>query len=239
MQYNIKVPPIFATMMRELLITADGSHTLQLPDAEITYHSRFGAIQESEHVYIGAGLQPFVGNTDPIRVFEVGFGTGLNAFLAYLEAREAKVKVEYEAVEAFPLQKEEYKQLNYAHVLRKRELAESFQMMHQAPWNRNIKIGQLFSLTKHETKLESFSTDKKFHVVFFDAFAPSAQPELWTDEIMQQMFDLLLPNGILTTYCSKGEVRRSLERAGFLIEKLPGPRGKREMMRAHKYQDAE
>lgn len=221
-------------MRREIQVTADGSHTIQVDGSEVTYHSKFGAIQESEHVYIGAGLQPFIGKADPIRVFEMGFGTGLNAFLAYLEARQEKVKIEYEAVEAFPLEREEYRQLNYAHVLRKRELSESFQMIHQAPWNKTIRIGTLFTLVKHQARIEEFDTDKKFHVIFYDAFAPSAQPELWTEELFAKMYDMLLPDGILTTYCSKGDVRRTLEAVGFDIEKLPGPRGKREMVRAFK-----
>ncbi|MCU0395026.1 MAG: tRNA (5-methylaminomethyl-2-thiouridine)(34)-methyltransferase MnmD [Chitinophagaceae bacterium] len=221
-------------MRREIQVTADGSHTLQVAGSEVTYHSKFGAIQESEHVYIGAGLQPFIGKADPIRVFEMGFGTGLNAFLAYLEARQEKVKIEYEAVEAFPLQREEYRELNYAHVLRKRELSESFQMIHQAPWNKTIRIGTLFTLVKHHTPIEEFETEKKFHVIFYDAFAPSAQPELWTEDLFAKMYDMLLPDGILTTYCSKGDVRRTLEAVGFDIEKLPGPRGKREMVRAFK-----
>lgn len=228
---------IFAPMMRELQVTRDGSHTLQLTNSEVTYHSRYGALQESEHVYIGAGLQPFMGKQEPVRIFEMGFGTGLNAFLAYLEAREAKVKIEYEAVEAFPLVKEEYKHLNYAQVMGKRELSEAFQMLHQTPWNRTIRIGSWFSLVKHQTNLLEFASTKKFHVVFYDAFAPTAQPELWTTEVFANMYDLLLPNGILTTYCSKGEVRRNLEAVGFSIEKLPGAYGKREMLRAHKALD--
>jgi tRNA U34 5-methylaminomethyl-2-thiouridine-forming methyltransferase MnmC len=225
---------IFAPMMRELQVTEDGSHTLQLVDSPVTYHSRFGAIQESEHVYIGAGLQPFIGKEEPIRIFEVGFGTGLNAFLSYLEAKQEKVRVDYEAVEPFPLTRDEYKHLNYAQVLRKRELAESFQMMHQTPWGKTIRIGTLFTLIKHQMKLEDFDTHRKFHAIFFDAFAPSAQPELWTEEIFAKMYDFLYPNGVLVTYCSKGDVRRSLANVGFDLEKLPGPRGKREMVRAYK-----
>lgn len=234
MFHNYTSSLIFAIMKRELQVTADGSHTFQLAESDITFHSRFGAIQESEHVYIGAGLQPFIGKVDPIRVFEMGFGTGLNAFLAYLEARTEKVKVEYEAVEAFPLDKEEYMQLNYAHVLRKPALAETFQLLHQAPWGKTIRLGQFFSLVKHTTKIEDFHSDKKFHVIFYDAFAPGAQPELWTEDIFYKLYDMLHDGGILTTYCSKGDVRRTLHSVGFDIEKLPGPRGKREMVRAFK-----
>lgn len=221
-------------MMREIQVTGDGSHTLCLPDSEVTFHSRYGAIQESEHVYIGAGLQPFIGKTEPIRIFEMGFGTGLNAFLSYLEAKEAQVKIEYEAVENNPLSREEYKTLNYAEALRKKEFAESFQMMHQTPWNKTIRMGTMFSLIKHQVNLEDFKTDKSFHIIFFDAFAPTHQPELWSADIFGHMFDLLVPGGILTTYCSKGAVRRTLTDSGFTIEKLPGPWGKREMVRAIK-----
>lgn len=234
MFHNYTSSLIFAIMKRELQVTADGSHTFQLSESEITFHSRFGAIQESEHVYIGAGLQPFIGKVEPIRVFEMGFGTGLNAFLSYLEARTEKVRVEYEAVEAFPLEKEEYMQLNYAHVLRKPALAETFQLLHQAPWGKTIRLGQFFSLVKHQSKIEEFNSDKKFHVIFYDAFAPGAQPELWTEDVFYKLYDMLHDGGILTTYCSKGEVRRTLHSVGFDIEKLPGPRGKREMVRAFK-----
>lgn len=219
---------------RILQITNDGSHTLQLQDSEITYHSRFGAIQESEHVYLTAGLQPFIFTTSTIRIFEMGFGTGLLAFLSYLEAKENNVKIEYETVEAFPLSKEEYAPLNYAKALGKREMAESFQLLHKVPWNKMVRIGEWFTLTKHHKPVEQFETDKKFHVIFYDAFMPAAQPELWTTERFAQMFDMLLPNGVLATYCSKGEVRRNLEAVGFLVEKLQGPKGKREMLRAYK-----
>lgn len=225
---------IFAAMMREIQVTRDGSHTLQLADSEVTYHSKYGAIQESEHVYIGAGLQPFMGSTEPIRIFEMGFGTGLNAFLSYLEAIEHKVKIEYEAVEAFPLVKEEYKHLNYAQVMGKKERAEAFQLLHQTPWHRTIRMGSWFCLVKHNISLLEFQTRKQFHVIFFDAFAPSAQPELWTADVFEKMFNMLYAGGVLSTYCSKGEVRRNLEAVGFLIEKLPGPYGKREIIRAHK-----
>jgi len=231
---NINSTPIFAPMVRAIQVTGDGSHTLHLPNSEVTFHSRFGAIQESEHVYIGAGLQPFINTTSPIRIFEMGFGTGLNAFLTYLEAKENQVTIEYEAVEAFPLLKEEYAPLNYAKALGKKELADSFQMLHQVPWNKIIRIGNLFTLIKHHIAVEQFVTSKKFHLIFYDAFMPAAQPEMWTEESFARMYELLLPNGVLTTYCSKGEVRRNLEAVGFLIEKLPGPAGKREMLRAHK-----
>jgi tRNA U34 5-methylaminomethyl-2-thiouridine-forming methyltransferase MnmC len=232
--YNINSNPIFAPMAREIQVTNDGSHTILLQGSEVTYHSRYGAIQESEHVYIGAGLQPFMTKTSPIRIFEMGFGTGLNAFLAYLEAKEAQVKIEYEAVEAFPLVKEEYSQLNYAKALGKKELADSFQTFHQVPWNKAIRFGDWFTLLKHHNTLETFASNKQFHVIFYDAFEPGAQPELWTPEIFTRLHDLLLPGGVLTTYCSKGEVRRNLEAVGFVVEKLPGALGKREMLRAHK-----
>jgi tRNA U34 5-methylaminomethyl-2-thiouridine-forming methyltransferase MnmC len=221
-------------MIRELQVTGDGSHTLQVKDSEITYHSRYGAIQESEHVYIGAGLQPFLHKVEPVRVMEMGFGTGLNAFLTYLEAREEKVKIEYDGIEAFPLSKEEYRNLNYARAIGKPELTETFQMLHQTPWGKNIRIGSYFSVIKHQVKLEDFQSKKKFHVIYFDAFAPSAQPELWTPEVFEKMYDLLEPGGVMSTYCAKGDVRRGLESVGFVVEKLPGPWGKREILRASK-----
>lgn len=221
-------------MVRTLQMTDDGSHTLQLAASEVTYHSRFGAIQESKHVYIEAGLQPFMHSTSPFRIFELGFGTGLLAFLSYQEAKDNNIKIEYETVEAFPLVKEEYAALNYAKALGKKELGESFQLLHQVPWNKIIRIGEWFTIIKHHIPVEQFVTEKKFHAIFYDAFMPAAQPEMWTAQSLARMYNLLLPNGILTTYCSKSEVKRNLEAVGFVLEKLPGPKGKREMIRAKK-----
>jgi tRNA U34 5-methylaminomethyl-2-thiouridine-forming methyltransferase MnmC len=129
---------------------------------------------------------------------------------------------------------EEYAPLNYAKALGKKEMGNSFQMLHKVSWNKTIRIGNWFTLVKHHIPVEQFVTSKKFHVIFYDAFMPVAQPEMWTEESFARMYNLLLPNGVLTTYCSKAEVRRNLEAAGFFVEKLPGPLGKREMLRARK-----
>ncbi|HMP95119.1 MAG TPA: tRNA (5-methylaminomethyl-2-thiouridine)(34)-methyltransferase MnmD, partial [Phnomibacter sp.] len=219
---------------REITITKDGSHTLEVQDTQDTYHSRFGALQESQHVFIGAGLHPFIKEGQPVRVLEVGFGTGLNAFLTYLEAKEENVHIDYEGIEPAPISEQEYTKRNYPSAAKRHVYADRFIQLHEAPWNKPINMGALFTLTKHQTTVQDFKSPHQFHVIYFDAFAPASQPELWTTEIFDKMYALTKPGGVLVTYCSKGEVRRSLTAAGFLVEKLPGPAGKREMTRAIK-----
>lgn len=220
-------------MKRHLHLTADGSHTIQIDDLEVTYHSKHGAIQESRHVFIDAGIVYLHQSKNPTeyRVLEMGFGTGLNVLLTAVFAEEKNVKILYHSVEAFPITAEEAAALNYGTLLERESL---FTKIHQAPWDITVPIHSNFELHKYNTRLDAFSTQEKFDLIYYDAFAPTAQPELWTVEVFKQLYQRLETGGILVTYCSKGVVRRAMEAAGFRVTKLQGPPGKREMVRAFK-----
>ncbi len=219
---------------KQLQITADGSHTIAIPERHVTYHSKFGAIQESKHVFIEAGLTPLLHKYDTINIFEMGFGTGLNALLCLQQAVQHQQKIFYYSIELYPLQPEEAKQLNYVQVLKDDDLQNYFLYMHKCDSEKDNSIHPKFVLHKSNQSLTGFSTNQSFNLIFFDAFAPMIQPELWTIEIFKKMNDLLKPEGILVTYCSKGSVRRAMLEAGFSVEKLSGAPGKREMIRALK-----
>ncbi|MBC6491787.1 tRNA (5-methylaminomethyl-2-thiouridine)(34)-methyltransferase MnmD [Flavihumibacter stibioxidans] len=221
-------------MERILQATSDGSHTIAIPSMEVTYHSKHGAIQESMHVFIEAGWKQKVTRPDEsINILEIGFGTGLNALLTLMEATTQTVW--YESLEAYPIDLQTAGQLNYCQLLHRPDLQHTFLEMHTGEWNKPLAIAPNFTLCKRHTKLQDYQQhDKKFDLVYFDAFAPKVQPELWSTEIFQKIFNLLKPGATLVTYCSKGEVRRALKAAGFMVEKIPGPPGKREMVRARK-----
>ncbi len=226
-------------MKRELQITSDGSHTLWVPQLNATYHSTFGAIGESEHVFIQAGLRHLLltGRFEEkslVRVFEMGFGTGLNALLSYREIREKQQGLYYQAVELYPLPPEEVSGLNYASLLHHQPLSSFFASLHAAPWNEDVAIEDSFTLHKSDVSIADIQITQPFHLVYFDAFAPDVQPELWTAAVFQKMYDSLYDGGALVTYCSKGAVRRTLQSVGFTVEKLKGPPGKREIIRAVK-----
>lgn len=161
----------------------------------------------------------------------MGLGTGLNAFLTALEAGEKQIKVYYEAVEQFPLKKEEVKGLNYTSVLNHEDL---FKQIHECKWDKGIRLNDFFTIKKVQENLINYSTNQPFNLIYYDAFAPTAQPELWTEEVFKKLHVMLSANGILVTYCSKGSVRRAMKAAGFAIEKIQGPPGKREIVRAIK-----
>lgn len=236
-------------MKRQIITTADGSHTVAIPEMQVTYHSHHGAVQESMHVFIEAGLrwwlgaagqatgaatsnnsEPASGQTSkPLRIFEMGFGTGLNAYLTALEAEKLQVPIHYTAVEKFPITTEEAAALNYA-----TENRLLFDRLHQSDWNTDMAIAPFFTLKKCNTSLQEFEAAAPLDVIYFDAFAPTAQPELWTEAIFTRLFNQLNSGGVLVTYCSKGVVRRAMQAAGFTVTKIPGPPGKREMVRAVK-----
>ena len=223
-------------MQRIPVITKDGSHTISVPDMNVTYHSVHGAIQESEHVFIKAGIldSGIFDYTGVHQVLEIGFGTGLNALLTLIEADKHKNRIYYTAIEPFPLDESIIMQLNYCEQLNLPHYQRLFEKMHQCDWEEMYEITEHFRLTKHKTSLQEFSTGESFSLIYFDAFAPNAQPELWTETVFEKLYNLLLPEGILVTYCSKGTVQRAMKAAGFTIEKIPGPPGKREMIRAVK-----
>ncbi len=216
-----------------IIISEDGSHTLYVEALDEHYHSTHGAIQESNHVFIEAGLKQLDNSLNEIKIFEVGFGTGLNAFLSLLYAEENKKHIYYYSVELYPLSLEIAEKLNYANILAPDKL-DLFLKLHSSKWNKEVKISEHFTLNKQSISLENINITDKFNLIYFDAFAPEKQSELWTADIFKKMHDMLLPNGILTTYCAKGQVRRNMIEAGFTVERIPGPPGKREMMRAFK-----
>ena len=212
--------------------TADGSHTVLNETIGKPYHSVYGAIQESQRVYIEVGLlaalDKFSG--EPLRIFEMGFGSGLNALLTACEAETHQRRVHYVAIDAYPLPIAEARQLNYDALLGTAYLP----VLHESPWGGPVVINPYFTLTKLEGQLENLLTDERFHLIYYDAFAPSAQPELWEPEIFRQVANLLRPGGMLTTYCSKSYVQRNLRAAGLTVEKHAGPHYKRDILRAVK-----
>jgi tRNA U34 5-methylaminomethyl-2-thiouridine-forming methyltransferase MnmC len=223
-------------MERKMIITKDGSHSISIPEMNVSYHSIHGAIQESMHVFIQAGLRDsgvfdFIGVH---HVLEIGFGTGLNALLTLIEADKHKNRIYYTAIELYPLSEAEISQLNYCEQLNQPHYQRLFEKMHQVEWEEMFEITNNFRLTKTKCSLPDFSSENLFFLIYFDAFAPNAQPELWTKEVFEKLYSMLLPGGILVTYCSKGDVRRAMQGAGFIVEKIPGPLGKREMLRARR-----
>ncbi len=223
--------------MPQLLLTNDGSHTLHHAELNETYHSKHGAIQESEHVFIKAGLQYYLGKNPlktEINILEVGFGTGLNALLTFLAAEKSGCKINYTTLEAFPLHTEIINQLNYPGLLPGTNAESIFSQLHICPWEKMLLLGNNFSFQKLKTTLQSYTTVTLYDIIFFDAFAPGVQPELWTTEIFDKLYRQMCKNAVLVTYCAKGDVRRNLLQVGFMVERLPGPPGKREMLRARK-----
>ncbi len=223
-------------MERQIQLTADGSHTIAISGMDITYHSKHGAIQESEHVFIAAGWQYCIdqqvaASGAPLYILEMGLGTGLNAILTARASLQQNISVVYHSLEQFPLQPTELANLNLGEQVGEPEL---FQALHTVPWNELLPLHDYFHIHKHHTSLQDFKSSELFHCIYFDAFAPNAQPELWTASVFEQLFQLLHHNGILVTYCSKGYVRRNMQAAGFTVTKIPGPPGKREMVRAIK-----
>lgn len=217
-----------------LFITEDGSHSIFNEKYSVSYHSKYGAIIEAKHVFIQAALIFKAEIQQDISILEIGFGTGLNAFVTFLEAKKRNLNIKYTGVEAYPISINEAEQLNYATLIEPPENPGFFLNLHQLPWNVPSQLNDSFKIEKVLKKFEEIDFERQFDIVYFDAFAPNAQPELWSDEMMEKMSRALLPGGILVTYCAKGSVKRSLKKAGFSIEALPGPPGKREMTRATK-----
>lgn len=223
----------------KLYTTNDGSHTLYVPAIDETYHSRNGAVEESLYVFIAKGLQSFVAeNTGKktIHIFEVGFGTGLNAILTFIEAKKLNIHIVYNSIEAFPLAVDLINQLNYTNGLNTHEQAV-FNQMHTADWNTPVVIDEQFTLVKHHAKLEEFSfahLQNYFDVIYMDAFAPNKQAELWDIAIFEQLYHAMALQGLLVTYTSKGDVKRAMQQVGLRVEKLDGPPRKRHMLRGIK-----
>ncbi|MGI6073986.1 MAG: tRNA (5-methylaminomethyl-2-thiouridine)(34)-methyltransferase MnmD [Fermentimonas sp.] len=223
-----------------LQTTEDGSHTFYLPEIDEHYHSTHGAIQESKYIYIKCGLLDRINNIDTnmtINVLEIGFGTGLNTLLTALEANDKGLNIYYHTFELYPLQSEDIKKLNYPSLLSlSEEEIELFYRMHNSEWNKNAPLTSSFTLYKQIADISRpsllRSSNIKYDVVYFDAFAPEKQPEMWTQEIFKLIHSWCNSGAYLTTYCAKGSVRRMLQSVGYSIERLPGPPGKREILRA-------
>ncbi|WP_367389702.1 tRNA (5-methylaminomethyl-2-thiouridine)(34)-methyltransferase MnmD [Lewinella sp. LCG006] len=215
-----------------IIDTEDGSHSLFSEQFAVGYHSKYGAIQESQHVFIQAGLAPALLDKTSLRVFEMGFGSGLNAFLSLLFLSDPQKNIYFETVEAFPLPLAQVSSLNYPSLLN--GSTDDFRALHEAPWGEPTIITPQFTLRKHLGTIQEVSLAGDFDVVFFDAFAPSSQPELWEAPVLEKIFQAMAPGGIFVTYCAKGVVKRTLRSIGFQVEGIPGPPGKREMTRATK-----
>jgi tRNA U34 5-methylaminomethyl-2-thiouridine-forming methyltransferase MnmC len=216
-------------MTHEVLKTDDGSHTLKNKLINETYHSVHGAIQESLHVFIEPGLKKCA--KQQISILEIGFGTGLNAFLALLEAERSDLKIEYTTLELYPLPPEAWAQLNYPEILAK-DKKSLFYDLHSCPWNEKSQITLNFSIQKIKADFSYSELTGQYDIIFFDAFSPEKQPELWTANRFKEIAKHCNPAAILTTYCAKGIVKRALKEAGFCVERLEGPPGKRHMLRA-------
>ncbi|MBX2948535.1 MAG: tRNA (5-methylaminomethyl-2-thiouridine)(34)-methyltransferase MnmD [Crocinitomicaceae bacterium] len=220
-------------MKYEIITTNDGSKTIYVPHLDETYHSSHGAVQEAIHVFIRHGIRAI--EKCELRVFEMGFGTGLNALLTYVESEQFKRTIHYSGIEAYPVELEMAMLMDYC-LLIGEECQGNFAELHQADWNRKHRLSDLFSFEKIHAKIEEFTPPHaEFDIVFFDAFGPRAQEDMWAPSILKKMYDALIPGGFLVTYCAKGQVKRDLKSLGFNIEALPGPPGKREMTRAWKY----
>lgn len=213
----------------KLIQTDDGSHTIYLPQLDETYHSTFGAIQESEHVFINAALGQCPKQT--IELLEIGFGTGLNAYLTMLYAERNNIKINYHTVELFPINRPMAEKLNFTSHLKDNH---DFIAIHSATWEKNVNITSNFVITKHKADFIRMDYLPQYDVCYFDAFSPDKQPDMWQLSRFELLYSYANHSAILTTYCAKGEVRRNMLRAGFVVERLPGPKGKREILRAKK-----
>ena len=220
-------------MKREVIETGDGSKTIRIIDLDENYHSTHGALQEAEHVFIKNGLFEFIDKSQ-ISIFEMGFGTGLNAFLSAIKSNQLKLKIEYTGIEAFPVSIDELNQLGY-HDIAGESNSDLYNKLHETLWGEMNEISEWFSLRKINDQLQLINFDNEsFDIVYYDAFGPRAQEEMWSIELFQKMYDSIKEGGFLVTYCAKGQVKRNMKAVGFEVEPLPGPPGKREMTRAWK-----
>lgn len=218
--------------MPYILPTSDGSVTLHSEIHNVTYHSINGAVTESMHVFIEMGLEKKQAEQKTIRILEMGLGTGLNAYLTFFHKKENELY--YTALETNPISLAIAKDLNYSQQIENKAISETFLQIHTCEWEKDNSLSASFHLKKYIKKLQDFETEEKFDIIYYDAFDPAAQPELWTEAIFEKLYSLTAPNGILVTYCAKGSVRRAMQAAGYTTERLPGPPGKREMLRATK-----
>lgn len=219
-------------MKRKIITTGDGSKTIQIEDWNEQYHSIHGAVQEAYHVFIKHGLSLF--KDEPVSILEIGFGTGLNAIITAIEAPKSNLNIDYTGVEAYPVEAEEVAELNYIAQLNASNFEDVFNKMHNVNWEVKTEILPNFNLLKREQNFLDITDKEAYNLIYFDAFGARVQPELWTENIFGIMHNALQTNGVLVTYAAKGSVRRAMLAVGFKVERLPGPPGKREMLRATK-----
>ena len=230
--------PKLRSSVSEIIKTADGSHSIYLKDLDEHYHSIHGAIQEAKHVFMKMGVSHIASTlpnaSTPIHILEIGLGTGLNAFLTFVEARKAGLTIKYTALEAYPISPELADKLNYVELLNGQNDRSIYNRIHSAEWNETIAFSDQFTIRKIKNTLQAVIFEDSYDLIYFDAFGPRVQPEMWTEDIFTKLYAVTKPNGCLVTYCAKGEVKRTLKKVGFTVETLQGPPGKREMVRATK-----
>lgn len=231
MLYQSKKTPT-TILKREIIQTLDGSTTIRINDWNECYHSRHGAIQEAQHVFIKNGLSLF--KNESISILEIGFGTGLNAFITFLESKKLDQTIEYVGVEGYPVSAEEVLSMNYVSELNSGEQSFIYEKMHQCNWEEQIILREDFLFTKRNQFFADIDDVEKFDLIYFDVFGYNVQPELWSADIFKRMYKALKPKGVLVTYAARGVIKRNMNEAGFFVEKLAGPPGKREMFRAKK-----
>jgi tRNA U34 5-methylaminomethyl-2-thiouridine-forming methyltransferase MnmC len=219
-------------LKRNIIQTRDGSTTIHIEEWDECYHSRFGAIQEAQHVFIKKGLSLF--ENLPVSILEIGFGTGLNAFVTYLATPKLNQTIHYVGVEAYPVAVEEALLMNYVSELNAENERLVFEKMHECPWEQEISFGDHFHLTKRKQFFADINDVEQFDLIYFDAFGYGVQPELWSTSIFKKMYDALNPKGVLVTYAARSVIKRSMIEVGFTVEKHEGAPGKREMFRAIK-----
>jgi tRNA U34 5-methylaminomethyl-2-thiouridine-forming methyltransferase MnmC len=220
-------------MERKIIKTSDGSSSIYIPVWDENYHSKHGAIQEAYHVFIKMGLDQYKDGSE-LHILEMGLGTGLNCFITYLEAKKRGLTIDYVGVEGYPLEKEMIFELKHLEQLKAQSEAKVYKDIQTGPWNEFQRIDSNFNLIKKELMFEDFKEQEMADLIYFDAFGARVQPELWTEEIFSKMYDALKNNGIIVTYAAKGSVRRAMQAVGLTVERLPGPPGKREMLRGRK-----
>lgn len=220
---------------RIIISTQDGSDSIFDPAQNVHFHSIYGALTESKHVFIRNGLALASIGKSELKILEMGFGSGLNAYLSFIYSKENNLKIEYTALENEPLSLDLAIQLNYPMLLKSEEIEPAFEEFHRCGWDSKIILSDHFSLTKLNCDLENFESNEFFDLIYFDAFAPETHSNQWSLDIFQKLFQSTSIGGILVTYCAKGSVKRKLKEVGYKIESPPGPPGKREMTRAIKY----
>ncbi len=224
-------------MKNQIFVSEDGSHSVRSENFKVSYHSKHGALTESNHVFIDAGLRESMRklpNKECINVFEMGFGTGLNALLSQAYAEEMKRKVRYVGVEQFPISKTLAAELNFCHLQHLKPFQSSFDQMHNCRNNETIQLSAYFEFQVVHEDIHHIQHDQPYDLIYFDAFGPGTQPVLWEEALHRSLYTILNNNATLVTYCAQGKFKRTLREIGYTVEALPGPPGKREMTRAHK-----